>query len=138
MPMRLVWAAISPALRHDKPRAVSHCRPWWIWLGVTEAWSTLTANLICSSEVMSSYPAWALHDDYDVVEYSSAPRDTRFAGGVHLGASVHSWSGSSPPRSTADDRRPDGIATENALINTLETPLAVAGVWGFFAEVPTI
>jgi hypothetical protein len=57
---------------------------------------------------------------------------------VHLGASVHSWSGSSPPRSTADDRRPDGIATENALINTLETPLAVAGVWGFFAEVLTI
>jgi hypothetical protein len=29
-------------------------------------------------------------------------------------------------------------ATENALINTLETRLAVARVWVFFAEVPTI
>jgi drug/metabolite transporter (DMT)-like permease len=29
-------------------------------------------------------------------------------------------------------------ATENALINTLETPLAVAWVWVCFAEVPTI
>jgi hypothetical protein len=72
---------------------------------MTEAWSTLTANLICSSEVMSSHPAWALHDNYDVVEYSSAPRDTGGAVGVHLGASVHSWSRSS----TADDQRPDGI-----------------------------
>jgi drug/metabolite transporter (DMT)-like permease len=29
-------------------------------------------------------------------------------------------------------------ATENALINTLETPLAVAWVWLCFAEVPTV
>jgi hypothetical protein len=29
-------------------------------------------------------------------------------------------------------------ATENALINTLETPLAVAWVWVCFSEVPTI
>jgi drug/metabolite transporter (DMT)-like permease len=29
-------------------------------------------------------------------------------------------------------------ATENALINTVETPLAVAWVWVCFAEVPTI
>jgi drug/metabolite transporter (DMT)-like permease len=29
-------------------------------------------------------------------------------------------------------------ATENALINTLELPLAVAWVWVCFAEVPTI
>src|ERR1700722_19721586 len=34
-----VGGEMSPALRHDKPRAVSHCRPRWIWLGVTEAWS---------------------------------------------------------------------------------------------------
>ncbi len=29
-------------------------------------------------------------------------------------------------------------ATENALINALETPVAVAGVWACFAEVATI
>jgi drug/metabolite transporter (DMT)-like permease len=148
----------------------------WLWLGVTEAWSTLVASVLALAGVtlMMSGAVADGHLFGDLLALGMAllmsvvmliirrHHETPMLPAACLSALLCPllvW----PFTSALAVATPDMLnlflfgttqfglglvfltiggqmvsATENALINTLETPLAVAWVWICFSEVPTV
>jgi drug/metabolite transporter (DMT)-like permease len=148
----------------------------WLWLGVTEAWTTLVASLfaLLGVSIMVSGAVIEGHLIGDLLAFGmtvcmaimmliiSQQQQTSMLPAACLSALLCPlvvWPFASPLAIGMGDMlnlflfgtTQFGLgliflilggrlvsATENALINTLETPLAVAWVWLCFAEAPSI
>jgi drug/metabolite transporter (DMT)-like permease len=148
----------------------------WLWLGVTEAWTTLAASLLALAGVgiMVGGAVTEGHLVGDLLAFGTAvcmaimmlilrqQRQTSMLPAACLSALLCPllvWPFTSPFAVGMDDllmlllfgTTQFGLglvfltmggrlvsATENALINTLESPLAVAWVWICFGEAPSV